>query len=128
MAEGKDTIQLEFTPEEKTLLAGLEAKHGRIFPFRVKGHGLFVVRKPLRAEWRKYLQDSRRPEVDKVLLDEALFKTLTVVPDLAAVDRMLDDYPNMVEPYESMVRGLATGSQNEIILLGKDWKAPDATI
>lgn len=128
MADDKGTISTTFTPEETALLAELETKHGRISAFRVKGHGLFVVRKPLRPEWRKYLNDKKRPEIDQAVRDEQLYKALIVLPaDPGALDRMLDDFPNMVEPLEQIVLALATGTGGEIKILGKDWKTPDAT-
>lgn len=129
MADDKDTISLEFTDEEKTQLAELEEKYGRIYPFRVKGHGLIVFRKPLRPEWRKYNNDLRKPQVDQVILNENIAKNLAVGPsNKETIDRVLDDYPGLVDVFEIAIRNLAIGENSDVAALGKDWKTPEATI
>lgn len=126
MAE-KGPISLEFTEEEKAQLAEYEEKHGRIYPFRVKKHGLVVFRKPLRVEWRKYRNDSQHPSTDKTMIVENLAKKLALVPDPSGIDRILDDYPGLIDVFESCFTLLATGENTEVAALGKDWKEPDAT-
>ena len=120
----EDTISLEFTAEEKQKLAELEEQHKRIYPFRVKGHGMIVFRRPLRAEWRRYQNELMRPQVDRVVSNENMAKTLCV---LGSVDSVLDDFPGMIEVFALCIANLATGENTEVAALGKDWKKPEAT-
>ncbi len=123
-----DVVTSDFTPEEVKLLETLEQKHKRIFPFKIQGHGLVVMRKPLRSEWKKYLQDNEKPMVDKIALKEILVKNLFAHPGPDAFDAVMDDYPGLLEPFVMCAESLAAGTTNEVVALGKDWKKPDATI
>lgn len=120
-------ISTDFTAEEKIQLDELEVKHGRVFPFRVTGHGLIVLRRPLRPEWRKYQNEIRRPQTDIMIADENFAKLLTLVPDAQGLDKVLDEFPGLIDVFMDCIRMLAVGNTSEVAVLGKDWKEPDAT-
>jgi len=119
-----DTIETDFSVEEKKVLEELETKHKRITPFRIKGVGLVVVRRPLRSEWRRYKQELEKPMIDKVVAKENCFRNLVCYPNAEAFDAVLDEYPGMMDLFEACVDNLATGEKSEIAVLGKDWKTP----
>ena len=123
----KDTITQEFTDEEKVLLSDLEKTHGRVYPLRVKGHGLIVLRKPLRKEWKKYQKDLNDPRTDDLDIIENFCRFMTCYPGPEVYNKVLEEYPGMDNIFKMIVDNLATGDNTEVSALGKDWKEPAAT-
>jgi hypothetical protein len=122
-----------FTPEEVALLGELEQKHGRVQPLRVKGHGLIVFGKPdgARKLWKKYRQDRDDPRTDRVTLEENLQRACIVHPKgpvgLALYNAALDDFPGLDTTFAFLVGQIFGGDNEEVKILGKDWKRPEAT-
>lgn len=124
----QDTIKQDYTEEEKTILTSLEEKHKRIFAFKVKGHGLIVLRKPKRDEWRRYQTALKDGRSDAYILQENIARSLMCYPGPEALDAVLDDYPGMHSIFVMCIDNLAVGDGSEITALGKDWKQPDVAI
>jgi hypothetical protein len=127
MSEGEAAP--EFSAEEVKQLEELEAKHQRIHPFRIDApHGLVVLRKPTRPEWRKYKATRDREDglVDVGKLDEDLIRSCLCKVGTSC-DALLDDYPGLVEIFILALENLATGTKDQVRSLGKDWKRPAAT-
>lgn len=115
----------DFTDDETKLVASLKAKHKRVYAVKFSDHGLLVIRRPLRGEWRKYESDLEKKNHDPFIVKDNLLKALTVHPvggpgDDKIIDRVLDDFPAMQKNLLILVELMATGDNNEVISdLGK---------
>lgn len=115
-------LKFDFTPEEQALIGQLRAKHKRVYAVKFADHGLLVLRRPSRGEWRKYEADLEKRNHDHFVVKDNLLKTLMVCPvgDDKKIDNILDDFPAMQKNLLILVELMATGDSNEVVSdLGK---------
>ncbi len=121
--EESGPLGFDFTQEEKDIVASLKVKHKRVYAFKFSAHGLLVLRRPTRGEWRKYESDLEKKNHDPFVVKDNLLKTLAAHPvgNASKVDEILEDFPAMQKNMILLVELMATGDNNEVVSdLGKD--------
>lgn len=126
--EEPEAAEQEFTPEECVLLTELEKKHRRVRGIKVEKYGLVVFATASRKQWQKYQRDRADARTDAVTVEENLLRECLVYPKTPGIlDTILDDFPGLQSPFSYTVATLSGGDNDEVKLLGKDWKRPVAT-
>lgn len=120
-----------FTAEERATLTALEQKFGAIWPMRVDGFGLVVLRKPTKAEWKIYQRDLKDKNADQTKVEENLRRTCVAIPELNGYDNITAKFPALGDVFSNRIGALAGGmtadGSEALQDLGKDWKRPGAT-
>lgn len=131
MADENQVAEDPFTPEERATLDSLEEKWGEIWPFRVKGFGLVVLRKPTKPEYRSYQRERANPKTDDVIVEENLRRLCLAHPGGKAYDEIIAAFPALGDVFSNRIGALASGmaadGSEAVQDLGKDWKKPVAT-
>ena len=103
----------------------------RIWPMRVDGFGLVVLRRPKKGEWRSYQRDNNDKHADKAKVEDNLRRLCFAYPDKKVYDEIIDEYPALGDLFSIRIGQLASGAgadgSEAVQDLGKDLKKPVAT-